>query len=161
MAMSSVTNFTVQNNVLLGNTSFIGVRGPNCSSSDTTPSPAAFVIDMSTVSKSTTQFDFASVSDGNNLICVEPPNGGAYWPFGGVPNSTSSPVSPPEAAPTASSSTSSSAGKTAGIVIGTILAVLLLAAATWYVRRRAIKRSMLARYPRPVRDSYNYVRHGG
>ncbi|KAI6018315.1 hypothetical protein EDC04DRAFT_2743358 [Pisolithus marmoratus] len=32
IAMSSAKNFTVVNNVLIGNTSFIGARGPNCTS---------------------------------------------------------------------------------------------------------------------------------
>ncbi|KAG8219008.1 hypothetical protein J3R82DRAFT_4764 [Butyriboletus roseoflavus] len=159
IAMSSATNFSVENNVLTGNTSFIGVRGPNCSSNNP-PSPAAFVIDMNTTSKSATQFDFSADSSGNSLTCVVPPTGGAYWPFGGTPNSTGPPVSPPEAGPTTSSSGSStgSNGSIAGIVIGTIVAVLLLGAATWYVRKWAIKRSIPARYPRPPTDYYNYVR---
>lgn len=155
IALSSATNFTVSNNVLIGNTSFIGERGPNCTSNDPTPSPAAFVIDLSTVQKSTTQFDFVSVSDGDSLTCVLPPTSGAYWPFGGNPNSNGSPVSPPEAAPTSSSSGGMTAGTTAGIIIGAIAAVLLVAAVTWYVRKWTIKRIPPARsYPRNPRNSY-------
>ncbi|KAF9266244.1 hypothetical protein L218DRAFT_103424 [Marasmius fiardii PR-910] len=39
IAVTSAFNFTVQNNTLFGNTSFIGLRGPNCTSDDETPPP--------------------------------------------------------------------------------------------------------------------------
>lgn len=155
MAMSSATNFTVESNVLIGNTSFIGARGPNCTSNDPTPTTAAFVIDLSNVQKSMTQLDFTPVSDGDSLTCVVPPAGGDYWPFGGNPNSNAPPVSPPEPAPTTSSS-HLSAGTTAGIVVGAIAAVILVAVITWFVRNWALKRSEVARiYPR---SSMGYVR---
>lgn len=145
IAMSSATNFTVENNVLIGNTSFIGARGPNCTSNDATPSPAAFVIDLGNVQKSSTQMDFTSVSNGDSLTCVLPPDGGDYWPFGGNPGSSS-----PSAGSTTSSS-HSSAGVTAGIVIGAIAAVLLVAAITWFVWRWALHHSKTPRVPhRPV-----------
>ncbi|KAH0840261.1 hypothetical protein J3R83DRAFT_1268 [Lanmaoa asiatica] len=159
MAISSATNFTVENNVLIGNTSFIGERGPNCTSNDPTPSPAAFVVDLSNVQQSTTQLDFAAISDGDSLTCVLPPTGGDYWPFGQNPNSSTSPVSPPEASPTTTSSSTSSggrtAGTTAGIIVGAIAAVLLVAAVTWYVRKWALKRSPPTRsYSTHSRNSY-------
>lgn len=75
IGMTSARNFTVEGNILFGNTSFIGLRGPNCSSDDTIPNPAAFVIDESTVSQSTTQTNFTSIADGNGLTCVQPPPG--------------------------------------------------------------------------------------
>jgi len=154
MAMSSATNFTVENNVLIGNTSFIGARGPNCTVNDTTPAPAAFVIDLSNVQKSTTQLDFTPVSDGDSLTCVLPPDGGDYWPFGGNPNSTAPPISPPEAAPTTSPS-HLSAGTTAGIVLGAIGAVLLVAVITWFVRKWALKHAQMAEvHPR---DATGYL----
>ena len=160
MAMSSTTNFTVENNVLLGNTSFIGARGPNCTTGDPTPTPAAFVIDLGDVQKSTTQLDFTSVSDADGLTCVLPPDGGDYWPFGGNPGSGSSPVSPPESSSTTTTSSShSSAGTTAGIVIGALAALLLLAVITWFVRKWALKHAHPDRvYPRHPRDSKGYLR---
>ena len=158
MAMSSATNFTVENNVLVGNTSFIGARGPNCTANDTTPPPAAFVIDLSNVQQSTTQLDFTPVSDGDSLTCVLPPDGGDYWPFGGNPDSTAPPVGPPEAPPTTTSSSHSSAGTTAGIIIGAIGAVLLVAVITWFVRKWALKRSQAADvYPSHLRDATGYL----
>ncbi|KDQ64203.1 hypothetical protein JAAARDRAFT_27830 [Jaapia argillacea MUCL 33604] len=139
MAMTSARNFTVEQNVLVGNTSFIGSRGPNCSSSDTTPNPAAFVIDWNTVTASTTQFDFQSVPDGNSLTCILPPQGGDYWPYGGNPNpnSTTSPVAPPEA--NKAESGSSSALKI-GLAVGIVVGVLAIAAAAWFIRRWALNR---------------------
>ncbi|KZT29384.1 hypothetical protein NEOLEDRAFT_1128112 [Neolentinus lepideus HHB14362 ss-1] len=142
IAMTSARNFTVEQNVLTGNTSFIGSRGPNCSSSDQTPNPSPFVIDFNTVSSSTTQFDFSSVPDGDSLTCVMPPTGGDYWPFGGNPDPSSSaiPVSVPEPS-TVSSGHGSSAGRTAGLVIGIIAGVALIAVAAWFIRKWALNRS--------------------
>ena len=153
IAISSVTNFTVENNVLIGNTSFIGARGPNCTANDPTPSPAAFVIDLSNVSQSTTQLDFTSVSDADSLTCVLPPDGGDYWPFGGNPNPSVPPVSPPEPA-TPTGSNHPSAGTTAGIIIGAIIAVILVGVITWFVRKRALSRLAAAKS-----NSSSYARH--
>ncbi|KAG9317823.1 hypothetical protein JVU11DRAFT_2049 [Chiua virens] len=154
IGMTSAKNFTVENNVLIGNTSFIGARGPNCTGNDTTPSPAPFVIDYNTVSKSTTQLDFGSISDGDSLTCVLPPDGGDYWPFGGNPDSTS----PAPAASPISTSKHPSTGATAGIVVGAIAAVVLVAVITWFVRRWAMKRTQAAKLePRYLRDPSGYV----
>ncbi|KAH7887390.1 pectin lyase fold/virulence factor [Phlebopus sp. FC_14] len=156
MAMSSATNFTVENNVLTGNTSFIGARGPNCSSNDPTPSPSAFVIDLSNVQQSTTQLDFAPVSDGDSLTCVLPPDGGDFWPFGGNPASNSTPpVSPPESPPSTPSKHSSTA-TTVGIVFGAIGAVLLIAALAWFIRKRALRRSGTKMHRGMIRSTSGY-----
>ncbi len=86
MAITSAVNFTVENNTLIGNTTFIGARGPNCSTTEMTPSPAAFIIDPNTVNTSTVQDGFATVGNGDGLTCILPPDGGDFWPFGGNPN---------------------------------------------------------------------------
>jgi len=135
IGITSAKNFTVENNVLFGNTSFIGARGPNCSSSDTFVNPAPFVIDQSTVSSSTTQSNFSSIPDGNSLTCVQPPDGGDFWPFGGNPSS-----SPPSSPGTASHSHS-----TAGIAVGIILGLLFVAVSTFFIRRWAMKRAQARR----------------
>ncbi|KAG1735392.1 hypothetical protein EDB19DRAFT_1724199 [Suillus lakei] len=137
IAISSATNFTIENNVLVGNTSFIGARGPNCSTSDLTPSPAPFVIDINNTAKSTTQSDFVANTNGDGLTCVLPPPGGDYWPFGGNPSA--SPTSPPEPSP--STSSHSSTAKTVGIVLGAIAGILFVALAAWYIRKWALKRA--------------------
>ncbi|KAI0732843.1 pectin lyase fold/virulence factor [Fomitopsis betulina] len=141
LAMSSAHNFTVQGNILVGNTSFIGQRGPNCTTGDTTPEPAAFVIDTSLVTASNEQSGFITVSDGDSLTCILPPEGGDFWPFGGNPSSPS--PSPDTSSSQASSSSSSglSGGAKAGIAIGVILGVVAIAAATFFIRRWALARA--------------------
>lgn len=139
IAMSSAVNFTVENNILVGNTSFIGARGPNCTSTDVTPSPAAFVVDYSTVQSSTVQFDFQNITDGDGLTCILPPDGGDYWPFGGNPTSTASPTGSGTASQAMGGSGGLSGGAKAGIAIAVILGVLGVAAATWFIRRRTLQ----------------------
>lgn len=156
MAISSATNFTVENNVLTGNTSFIGSKGPNCSSVDTTPTTQDFVVDESLVKSSNIQSDFQSIPDGNALTCIVPPDGGDYWPFGGNPASANSssmtpPVSPPEAAP---ASGHSSTGRTIGLVVGIILGVVAAAVAAWFVRRWALARNSRVQGVGGTRDGY-------
>ncbi|PCH40953.1 hypothetical protein WOLCODRAFT_150976 [Wolfiporia cocos MD-104 SS10] len=136
IAMSSAHNFTVEGNTLVGNTSFIGARGPNCTADDAVPAPAAFIVDQHTVTLSTEQTDFQNVSDGDSLTCILPPDGGSYWPFGGNPAPGSSQSFPP-----ASTHHGLSGGAKAGIAIGVILGVVTVAAATYFIRRWAIKRA--------------------
>lgn len=153
IAMSSAQNFTVENNVLEGNTSFIGARGPNCT--DPPPSPAPFVVDLSTTTASTTQLDFQNITDGDGLTCILPPDGGDFWPFGGNPNpAPGEPGAPgasgtsgspgPLASPASSQAIANgglSGGAKAGIAVGVILGVLAVALATWFIRQWAIKRA--------------------
>lgn len=150
--MSSAKSFTVENNVLIGNASFIGARGPNCTANDPTPPPSAFVIDLNTTTQSTTQLDFVSVSDGDSLTCVMPPAGGDYWPFGGQPT-------PPESSPSATPAPSShsNTGATVGIIFGAIAAVLMIAVIAWYVRKWAIKRALARKIMNATRQHSGYV----
>ena len=90
MAISSAQNFTVQGNTLFGNTSFIGSRGPNCSTSNPTPPSGPFIVQTSDLTASNLQSDFVSVTDAEGLTCVVPPVGGDYWPIDGSDNSSSS-----------------------------------------------------------------------
>ncbi|KAI0053713.1 hypothetical protein FA95DRAFT_1508275 [Auriscalpium vulgare] len=142
MAITSAYNFTVQGNTLIGNTSFIGSRGPNCSQSDPTPNPSPFVIDQSNVTATTTQSEFQTIPDGDGLTCIVPPDGGDYWPYGGNPVPDSS--TPPTTVPEPSSATSNgglSGGAKAGIAIGVILGVLAIAITSWYIRKQALARA--------------------
>ncbi|KAI0331299.1 hypothetical protein GY45DRAFT_1322582 [Cubamyces sp. BRFM 1775] len=148
VAISSASNFTVQGNILVGNTSFIGSTGPNCSTTDITPQPAPFVEDQSTVQASNIQSGFQLIPDGNSLTCIIPPNGGDYWPFGGNPSaSQSSPTSSGSPASTSSGGSSAlshgglSGGGKAGIAIGVILGVAAIAAATYFIRNWAVRRA--------------------
>lgn len=148
IAISSARNFTVQGNVLTGNTSFIGSQGPNCSTTDITPTPVAFVQDQNTVQSSNIQNGFQTVPDGDSLTCIIPPDGGDFWPFGGNPSSPSSTSTPGSSQPTgtatpsgASSHTGLSAGAKAGIAVGVILGVVTIAVLTYVVRNWALGRA--------------------
>ncbi|KAI0698572.1 hypothetical protein BC835DRAFT_1333827 [Cytidiella melzeri] len=147
IAMSSARNFTVQDNVLVGNTTFIGARGENCSTTESTPGPASFIIDPNTVSSSDVQSNFMNVSNADGVTCILPPDGGDYWPFGGNPN----PAPGEPGAPSAESSPGSeqaiggssglSGGAKGGIAVGVILGVLAIAIITWWIRRAALRRA--------------------
>jgi len=140
IAMSSARNFTVENNDLFGNTSFIGARGPNCSNTDTTPSPAPFVLDLNNTVSCTTQLDFETIPDGNSLTCILPPAGGDYWPYRS--NSTSSASGGSQQSPHGLSG-----GAKAGIATGVIVGVALTMLATYLVRKWAINRAMTPAVP--------------
>ena len=159
IAMSSAVNFTVENNVLIGNTTFIGAIGPNCSTDGTMPNPSAFVIDQNNVQSSITQFDFQPISNGDGLTCVMPPAGGDFWPFGGNPGASSQnppvPIPEPNSPNSSSSSASLTAGQKGGIAVGVIGGLLFVALATWFIRRRALQRSLSRRaYSSSLRPQY-------
>lgn len=147
IAISSAVNFTVAGNTLVGNTSFIGSRGPNCSTTDTTPNPAPFVEDQSDVQSSNILGNFELIPDGNSLTCILPPSGGDYWPFGGNPSPTTSSPNATSSSTGISPSGSShglSGGAKAGIAVGVILGVVAIAAATYFIRKAAIRRTQVA-----------------
>lgn len=154
-AMSSASNFTVENNTLFGNTSFIGARGPNCSSTDTTPSPAPFIIELTSVQQSTIQTDFQSITDGDGLTCISPPDGGDYWPFGGNPENPNG----SGGQSLSSGSSGLSGGAKAGIAIAAIAGFILIAVAAWFIRRIAPQRAIAKEMPwdpaRYVQDKTN------
>ncbi|KAL0950113.1 hypothetical protein HGRIS_010110 [Hohenbuehelia grisea] len=128
IAVTSARNFTVQDNILIGNTSFIGKQGPNCSTTDTVPDPAPFVLDLNNTQESNLQSDFKSISDGDSLTCVLPPDGGDYWPFGGNP---------------AEHGTTSRRGLSGGAIVGVVLAtVVAFALLLFFGRKYWLKRRL-------------------
>jgi parallel beta-helix repeat protein len=139
IAITSAQNFTVQGNLLVGNTSFIGSRGPNCSASNPTPASAAFVVGFANVTTSALQSGFQSVQDAKGLTCVLPPDGGDYWPYGGNPSSTS-----PTATPTSAKNSAKhlSSGAKAALAISIIVAVVAIIVGIIFARRWAVKRQL-------------------
>lgn len=142
VAITSARNFTVANNVLFGNTSFIGSRGPNCTNYDSTPTPQPFVVDNNNTEGLTLQSDFVQISDGDSLTCILPPPDGDYWPFrddgpGGTSGGGGS-------TPDSSGGGGLSGGAKAGIAIGVILGVALIAVATYFIRKAALKKQQQA-----------------
>jgi parallel beta-helix repeat protein len=152
IAITSARNFTVQGNELFGNTSFIGSRGPNCSASDPTPTSAAFIVEWVNVTTTSLQTDFQSVQDAKGLTCVQPPEGGDYWPYGGNPSAgnftppisvpSSSPGSTPTSQTAQGSGGSSSAGSKAALAVGIIIAVVAISIVLIFVRRWALNRGL-------------------
>jgi hypothetical protein len=149
IAITSAVNFTVQRNNFFGNTSFIGARGPNCSTTDTVPNPAKFIIEANTTSSMSISSNFVNIADGDSLTCVLPPNGGDFWPFGLNPsNSTSSPgtTSTPGSSGGGNGSSGGNGGsngnaaRSGAIAGGVILALLICGLAAWLLRRYILRK---------------------
>ncbi|KAJ7055024.1 hypothetical protein C8F01DRAFT_1160746 [Mycena amicta] len=132
IAVSSARNFQVQNNVLFGNTSFIGASGPNCSATDIVPTPAPFVYDSST-SDCSLQSDFQLIADAASLTCVLPPEGGDYWPYVGKPSTIAS-------SDQSSTSMVSCASSTVGAALGVVAGLAVFGILTWFLRRWMLRR---------------------
>lgn len=130
MAITSAHNFTVHDNTLIGNTSFIGSRGPNCSSTDVVPNPSPFVVDTNLTQRLSLDPDFQQIPDGNGLTCIQPPPGGDYWPFGGNPLN-----------PLSSSSKGLSGTTAVGIALGLVFGIIAVAIAAWFVRKWVLRRN--------------------
>ncbi|EIW76326.1 hypothetical protein CONPUDRAFT_139719 [Coniophora puteana RWD-64-598 SS2] len=152
IAMASATNFTVENNFLHTNYSFIGTKGPNCSTSVAPPTP--FLFDLTNVNTSSVQGAFANNSASYLVCMVPPPVSDAIWPFGGDPTATDGtpPVPPPEpnVARPAAHGIRESGGDIAGIVVGTLGGVAVVAAAAYVIRRWAIRRAVRNQKLRPM-----------
>lgn len=147
MAISSATNFTVQDNVMFGNTAFIGARGPNCSTNDVVPMPGPFIVDLNTTTASSIQSSFTPIDDGNSLTCVLPPNGGDFWPEGLNPSNTSS---------STSGSSGSGSKHSAGIAVGVIVGIIVCAIAAWFIRKYVMSRREAMRLFNSTRND-NYT----
>jgi len=155
VAITSSENFVVQSNTLLGNTSFISARGPNCTVNDVVPASAPYVVDPHTTKNASLQSNFVNIGDGDSLTCVLPPSGGDFWPFGLNPSNSSAPfVSPSNSSspfvsgssPSPSPSPSSTPSvrpthpvSTIAIVVAVV--IVLLAIAAFFIRRLALSRS--------------------
>ena len=134
--MNSATNFTVLGNTFVGNTSYIGARGVNCTPTDETPNPEPAVVDANRVSESTLQPDFVSVPDADSLTCILPANGD-FWPFGGMPVVKVPGEEEDSGSPSSSGTLSggSSAGAKAGAGVGITLAILVVGIGAWFFRK--------------------------
>lgn len=74
MAAAVLTNWTVSGNTVDADTTFIGSVGPNCSTSDATPTPEPFVFNSTEITDSNFQPDFVD-RDADSLTCILPDNG--------------------------------------------------------------------------------------
>ncbi|CAE6487319.1 unnamed protein product [Rhizoctonia solani] len=89
MAVSGVSNFNIMNNMITGNSSFIGAKGPNCTTSDIVPPAVDFVVDPNTFVSSKIGGTVFKAHGITALLCVTPPRGGGnVWPLGTWPSSS-------------------------------------------------------------------------
>ncbi|KAF9057830.1 hypothetical protein BJ165DRAFT_1411935 [Panaeolus papilionaceus] len=140
IAVTSADNFQVQENSLIGNTSFIGGRGPQCHDTDVVPDPAPFIMDPNSLRSTSLQSDFIPTRDGDSLTCVLPPNGGDFWPFGTNPSNTSSPFSPTNGPGVTTASDLAKPSSSTGIVVGVLIGIFFAGAAGWCIRKWALGR---------------------
>jgi parallel beta-helix repeat protein len=145
IAVTSADNFTVLGNELVGNTTFIGGKGPNCSETDSVPEPYPWIVDWATVgtdmndASGKLQDEFVGISDGDSLTCVLPPNGGDFWPFGLNPsNGTGSSGGTGGTGTVSGSSTSGSSP--AGIAVGVIVGVLAVGLGAFFGRKYFLRK---------------------
>ena len=110
------------------------------------------MVDHNNTDGLTLQSDFQQITDGDSLTCILPPDGGDYWPFGGNPggnNTTSGGGGGGGGDSTPNSGGDNgknglSAGAKAGIALGVILGLALIAAATYFIRKAALRRQQQA-----------------
>ena len=89
----------------------------------------------------TLQNTFTEISDGDSLTCILPPDGGDYWPFrdDGPSSNNTTPGGGGGSTPGNSGSGGLSSGAKAGVAIGVILGVALIAIATYFIRKAALR----------------------
>ncbi|PPQ67583.1 hypothetical protein CVT25_012077 [Psilocybe cyanescens] len=142
IAATSATNFTIQGNVMFGNTSFIGARGPLCTDTDVVPTPGPFILDPSTTTAMSVQSDFQLSNAADAFTCVLPPNGGDFWPFGLNPSNASSATT----GTSGMNGTKSSSSNTAGVAVGVVVSVVATGIIAWFVRKKFIARREAAQH---------------
>ena len=126
IAITSAHNFTVQDNVLFGGTSFIGSPGPQCADYNTVPAPVPFAVDRNNTENLSLQSSFVEISNGDSLTCILPPDGGDYWPLSSDDdNDASGGISKP--------------GKV-GVALGVFFGLCIIAIVSYRYRDVALKR---------------------
>ncbi|KAF8607578.1 hypothetical protein BDV93DRAFT_519610 [Ceratobasidium sp. AG-I] len=145
VAVSGVRDFTVENNELVGNTSFIGFRGVNCSITEALPSPTPFLYDSNGTESTNLPSNYPDVLLEGSLLCITSPDGGDYWPRGGSPYGNpynEQPGASPEAGNGGSTSGGggSSKSRKLGLGLGITFGILAFIVASWFVHRWAVKK---------------------
>ncbi|WWC70872.1 uncharacterized protein I206_104824 [Kwoniella pini CBS 10737] len=98
IGLSSSKDFQILNNSFIGNVSFFGEYGPNCTTNDKTPNqPVPLLIDYNSVENlnlslpDNSKFQFKN-GTALGLTCFLPPTSGNFWPYGEGFNSVPSPT---------------------------------------------------------------------
>lgn len=142
VAVSGTRDFTVENNELVGNTSFIGFRGVNCSLTEALPSPSPFLYDSNGTDSTVIPSNYPDVRLDGALLCVASPDDGDYWPRGGSPYGSpyGDPAGQPATNPGSNSGGGSSTSRKLGLGLGITFGILAVAVASWFVHRWAVKK---------------------
>ncbi|CAE6487313.1 unnamed protein product [Rhizoctonia solani] len=120
VVVSGTRDFTVENNEVVGNSTFIGFRGVNCSITGNYPD---------------VRLDGA-------LLCITSPDGGDYWPRGGSPygNPDKDEAGAEGEGGSAPSHQGSSTSRKLGLGLGITFGILAALIAAWFVHRWAVKK---------------------
>jgi len=129
MAANGIKDFTIQNNVLFGNTTFFGTQGVNCTKGAKPITPDAFVQIPGNVSSSKVQSGFTTVQNADALICISPPDEDV-WPFGD--GRTPAQIS--------EDGRSSSVGRKVGLGLGIPLGILAVGGLAYFGRNLYMRR---------------------
>ena len=102
------------------------------------------MVDWNNTDSLSLQSDFVQISDGDALTCILPPDGGDYWPFrdDGPSNNNTSSSGGGGSTPNGSNDGGGglSGGTKAGIAVGVVLGVALIAVATYFIRKAALRK---------------------
>lgn len=143
VAVSGTRDFTVENNDIVGNSSFIGFRGVNCSITEALPSPSPFLYDSNGTDSTTLPSSYPDVRLDGALLCITSPDGGDYWPRGGSPYGNplkEEPGASPETGGNTPGRSGSSKAQKLGLGLGITFGILFVGIASWFVHRWAVKK---------------------
>ncbi|CAE6391383.1 unnamed protein product, partial [Rhizoctonia solani] len=139
VAVSGTRDFVVENNEIVGNATFIGFRGVNCSMTEALPSPEPFLYDSNGTDSTVIPSNYPDVRLDGALLCITSPDGGDYWPRGGSPygNPDKDEAGAEGEGGSAPSQHRSSSSQRLGLGLGITFGILAALVAAWFVHRWA------------------------
>ncbi|CUA70355.1 hypothetical protein RSOLAG22IIIB_00714 [Rhizoctonia solani] len=141
VVVSGTRDFVVENNEIVGNSTFIGFRGVNCSITEALPSPEPFLYDSNGTDSTVIPSNYPDVRLDGALLCITSPDGGDYWPRGGSPyGNPDKEEAGAEGEGSASSRQGSSTSRKLGLGLGITFGILAALVAAWFVHRWGVKR---------------------
>ncbi|CAE6461488.1 unnamed protein product [Rhizoctonia solani] len=133
VAVSGTRDFVVENNEIVGNATFIGFRGVNCTIYEALPSPEPFLYDSNGTDSTVIPSNYPDVRLDGALLCITSPDGGDYWPRGGSPYGNPDKDEAGAEGEGASASSGSSKSRKLGLGLGITFGILAALVAAWYL----------------------------
>ncbi|KAG8733693.1 hypothetical protein FRC11_004007 [Ceratobasidium sp. 423] len=142
VVVSGTRDFIVENNDIVGNATFIGFRGVNCSITEALPSPEPFLYDSNGTDSTVIPSNYPDVRLDGALLCITSPDGGDYWPRGGSPygNPDKDEAGAEGEGGANTSRQRSSTSRKLGLGLGITFGVLAALIAAWFIHRWAVKK---------------------